>query len=301
MTEANNYYIGSRGIMKSCDYYSSTPYSSIRQVINYPLFQKRGIPTIYICSSAIPHFIHTLFKQIDFPFILVSGDCDETIPYDIFKSDSNFDFTTFINDKKIVHWFSQNWVGEHSKVTLIPIGLDYHTMASRQIYWGPITPPEDQEKLLKLIKSKSKPFYEREIKCYGNFQFLMNTKYGSDRIDAYNNIDKGLVFYEENKVLRLVSWKNQIQYAFVISPHGNGLDCHRTWEALVLGCIPIVKTSKIDSLYDDLPVLIVKGWEDVNYDLLVDTINKFKNMNFNYDKLTLAYWMNNINEKKLVK
>lgn len=298
MSAANNYYIGSRGIMKSCDYYSSTPHSSIRQVINYPPFIKKtntSVPTIYICSSAIPHFIHTLFKQIEFQFILVSGDCDETIPYDIFESKE--DFTKFIDNPKIIHWFSQNWVGNHSKVSLIPIGLDYHTMATRQIYWGPITSPEDQEKLLTMVKSKSKPFYEREIKCYGNFQFLMTTKYGSDRIDAYNNIDKSLVFYEENKVLRLVSWNTQIQYAFVISPHGNGLDCHRTWEALVLGCIPIVKTSKIDTLYEDLPVLIVNDWKDVNYDLLVDTVNKFKNKTFNYDKLTLKYWMDKILQK----
>ena len=178
MSEANNYYIGSRGIMKSCDYYSSTPHSSIKQVINYPPFIKKtntSITTIYICSSAIPHFIHTLFKQIEFQFILVSGDCDETIPYDIFKSKE--DFTKFIDNPKIIHWFSQNWVGNHSKVSLIPIGLDYHTMATRQIYWGPITSPEDQEKLLTSIKSKSKPFYEYYFEPTGKrsiifFQFL---------------------------------------------------------------------------------------------------------------------------------
>jgi hypothetical protein len=296
MSEANNYYVGSRGIMKTCTYYSITPYSSIRQVINYPSLTNKIRPTIYICSSAIPHFIQTLFKQIDFTFILVSGDCDETIPYDIFKTDD--EFNTFIGDKRIIHWFCQNWIGNHKKVSLMPIGLDYHTMATRQIYWGPITTPEDQEKLLMSLKSKSKPFYEREIKCYGNYHFLMNTKYGYDRIDAYNNIDKSLMFYEENKVLRLVSWKNQIQYAFVISPHGNGLDCHRTWEALVLGCIPIVKTSKIDSLYEDLPILIVNDWKDINYDLLVNTINNFKNKTFNYDKLTLKYWIDKINSYK---
>ena len=33
--ENNNIYVSSRGILKSCDYYSLTPQSSIRRLINY--------------------------------------------------------------------------------------------------------------------------------------------------------------------------------------------------------------------------------------------------------------------------
>jgi len=67
----------------------------------------------------------------------------------------------------------------------------------------------------------------------------------------------------------------------------------------VLGCISIVKTSGLDSLYTDLPVLIVKEWTDINEELLQDTISYFKNKQFNYARLLLSYWMNLINEKKL--
>jgi hypothetical protein len=49
----------------------------------------------------------------------------------------------------------------------------------------------------------------------------------------------------------------------VISPHGNALDCYRTWEALLMGCIPIVKRSPIDYLYADLPVAIVDEWSQI--------------------------------------
>jgi hypothetical protein len=52
-------------------------------------------------------------------------------------------------------------------------------------------------------------------------------------------------------------------HAFVASPHGNGLDCHRTWEALALGCIPIVKRSPIDKVFQGLPVWIVGSWKEV--------------------------------------
>ena len=41
------------------------------------------------------------------------------------------------------------------------------------------------------------------------------------------------------------------------------MDTHRTWEMLFLGMTPIVKSGPSDKLYDGLPVVIVKGWEDL--------------------------------------
>jgi hypothetical protein len=115
-----------------------------------------------------------------------------------------------------------------------------------------------------------------------------------DRPDAYNTIPKELVFYEPVKTQRNNCWINMARYAFVVSPHGNGLDCHRTWEALALGCIPIVKSSGIDPLFDELPVWIVKEWSDVTADAMRIKIEEFRNRNFNYDKLTVGYWKSKI-------
>ena len=50
----------------------------------------------------------------------------------------------------------------------------------------------------------------------------------------------------QNKSMeRRFVWETTAQYAFVASPPGNGFDCHRTWEALVLGCIVIVQNSSV--------------------------------------------------------
>ncbi len=301
MQENNNIYVSSRGLLKSCDYFSLTPHSSIRQLYNYPQLEKIKTiktPSIYICSSAIPHFITAMLPLIDFNFILVSGDCDETIPQEILNESTLF---KLLNDNRLVHWFCQNMTLNHSKITRIPIGLDYHTLTQRPL-WGPISSCQDQEKMLQMIKDKSVPFYDRNEKCYANFQFSMDTKLGYDRKDAYYKIDKNVVYYEENKVTRLITWNKQKDFAFVICPHGGGLDCHRNWEALCLGCIPIVKTSSIDNLYKDLPVLIVEDWSLIDTNLLYNTINKFKkkleNNEFNMEKIKLGYWTNLINSYK---
>ena len=126
----------------------------------------------------------------------------------------------------------------------------------------------------------------------------MNTKFSYDRRDAINMINKEIVYYEPTEIKRIETWKNQINYAFVISPHGGGRDCHRLWEALVLGCIPIVRTSPLDQMYKDLPVLILNTWGDLNQELLEKTIISFKDKTFNYDKLTLKYWKNLIKSTK---
>lgn len=287
-------YVGSRGIMKSCDVYSSRPISSIRQLIDYDFSTLKSGSIIYVCGSAVPHFVQALAPQIPFKYILVSGDCDQTVPNDLFVSDQQFN--QFINSPNLVHWFSQNCVlTSHPKLSQIPIGLDYHTMAEQQTHeWGSKTSPLNQEKLLQAVGSKAKPFWERECKAYANFQFLMTTKFGSDRVDAINQVPKNLVYYEPTKIKRLNTWVNQSKYAFVISPHGNGLDCHRTWEALALGCIPVIKTSPLDPLFEDLPVLIVKSWSDVTQELLEQTIQDFKIKTFNLEKLKLSYWKKKI-------
>ena len=104
------------------------------------------------------------------------------------------------------------------------------------------------------------------------------------------------MYKRQSKIERYNTWKNQVEYTFVASPHGNGLDCHRTWEALCLGCIVIVKKSALDELYHGLPVLIVGEWSDICENLLLETISLFKTLDFQYEKLSLNYWMNKINK-----
>jgi hypothetical protein len=284
-------YVSSRGILKSCDIHSANPISSIKELKNYDFSNLTENCSIYVCTSAIPEFIKIFNTNlIKVKFILVSGDADETVPNDIIDIIGEEELNKFINNDLIIKWCAQNCIKEHPKLFKIPIGLDYHSNIG-----GHHELSTEHEKMMIEIKDKSLPFYEREIKCYSNFHFVINnSRYGYDRSDAIKQIPKELMYYEPNRVDRKISFENQIKYAFVISPHGNGLDCHRTWEALCIGCIPVVKKSPIDSLYEDLPVLIVNNWSDVSKELLENTIKEFKNKTFNYDKLLLKYWMDYI-------
>ena len=49
---------------------------------------------------------------------------------------------------------------------------------------------------------------------------------------------------------------------FVLSPPGRGLDCHRTWEAIYLGAVPVVLEGSLPpGLLHDLPIHAVSSYE----------------------------------------
>lgn len=290
--ETNCTYVSSRGILKSCDIYSSKPVSSTSTLDGYDFSKVVDGSIVYVASSAIPAFIERL-ASIPHKIVLVSGDADQSVPDDAFKSSE--EFRKFIEDDRIIHWFSQNSTKRHEKLTPIPIGLDYHSMAEKNHIWGSKMSPVGQEAELLRISGAAAPFYERKPICYSNFHFnYKGSKFGSDRADAIREIPADLIYYEPKQVGRAATWKAMADYAFVASPAGNGLDCHRTWEALCLGCIAVVKTSPLDSLYMDLPVLIVESWSDITQTKLENTIREFRLKTFNYDRLLLSYWMDTI-------
>jgi len=260
---------------------------------------------LHVCPQALKNFVTKVLPTLTKPFILLTNNSDWTIPDDVQP-----EFKTVVEHPLLTQWFAQNCIVDHEKVTRIPIGLDYHTLlpTRKQQFawstpemhpWGMKHDPILQEEQLLSFKRSSKPFWERNWKAYANFHFLMTTRYGkTDRVDAFNTIPKGLIFYEPAKCTRNICWMNMIEYAFVASPHGNGLDCHRTWEALCLGCIPIVKTSGLDPLFEDLPVWIVNSWSDVTEENMKCKINEFRERTFRYERLEASYWRDRIYSPK---
>jgi hypothetical protein len=58
-------------------------------------------------------------------------------------------------------------------------------------------------------------------------------------------------------------------YKFVVSPEGNGIDCHRHYEALMAGSIPIVEHHPgIEEKYRGCPILWTRDYSEINCDYL---------------------------------
>jgi hypothetical protein len=289
--EGHRQFVSSRGLMQCCDVFPQNPISSIRQCYDYDWDTLKSHATVYIPSSAIPDFIKRIWPTIKVPIILVSGDCDELVPNDIF---SNGDAAlAFVKDARLIAWFAQNMIPFHSKTFQIPIGIDYHTLSASSHNWGAQQTPLKQERELLALRNRTnvqKPL------IYANFHFSMKTRYGKDREAAVQEISKALIYYEAKPVPRFLTWTSQHEYAFVASPWGNGLDCHRTWEALALGCYPILHSSYLDPMFLDLPILIVTAWSEVTRERL-DAFLKDQEGTPKAvpEKLRLKYWTDKIN------
>jgi len=299
--ESNCKFVSSRGLLKICDKHNRNPQSSCRDIDNDILDNLKDYDVIHICSwLSLSIFMTHYAPRIDKKIIIVSNDSDFDGPIFIKPVGKGDEINTeaiinFLNSDFCIHWFTQNCTIKHSKISPIPIGMDYHTFSRN------ISIPY-QEEIISNIASNSIPFYERALLCYGNFHFSMDGKYySSDRYDCFNNVNKNLVHYEPCMINRESTWKNQSNFSFVLCPAGGGYDCHRTWEALILGCIPIIKKFHIplEEIYEDLPILLVNNWNDITPELLQNTITNFKNRKFNMDKLTLQYWKDKIFSYKL--
>jgi hypothetical protein len=89
-------------------------------------------------------------------------------------------------------------------------------------------------------------------------------------------------------------YKELAASTFVISPFGLESDCVRTWEALSLGCIPIIEHSFLDPLFKDMPVLMIHDWKEINRDFLEEKYNELKDKR--WDRAFFDHWKDQIME-----
>lgn len=63
---------------------------------------------------------------------------------------------------------------------------------------------------------------------------------------------------------------------FVLCPRGNAIDCHRNWETVYMGRVPVMKRNPfLEELYAPYPVLWVDDYSEVTEQLLLDNNQLF--------------------------
>lgn len=252
----------------------------------------------------IEFFNKIILPHIEYKFIIIGFYGDSTFPNEcngwsnkeIFERGNNYE--SIINNEYFVHWFSINKIVlDNEKFTSIPYGLDYWQLINNNCFDCPVRSAKEQDDILCRITDNSSHFSKRIPKIFSNWHLhKTDNRHGAFRTHLQTIIPNNIIYYS-NHQSRDSYWEECSKYAFVVSPHGNGLDCIRTWESLCLGCIVIVKKSDIDHLYDDLPVLIVNEWHDITEELLYKTIDIFSKKQFNMEKITMKYWIDKINTK----
>jgi hypothetical protein len=230
--------------------------------------------TIYIIPYIVKEFFKIAHPKIKHPYILVTGYGDCPNPSAVLH---------YLKDDKILAWFGTNCdIESHvsSKFIPIPIGLanNYNKFGNTII--------------MATVQKNSKSIIKKYLL---GLNFSINTNVQT-RKKAYNP-------FKNKKYCKIFLTDNHIGYTnfqayltdmasckFIISPHGNGLDCYRTWEALLVGTIPIVKKSTLDPLYVNLPVIIVNDWSDITEEFLEQKYKEVDFSKYNLEKCYFKYW-----------
>ncbi len=248
---------------------------------------------VFVANSIVKDFFEKVHPDISDPYVLITHNGDDNVNEDYFR---------FI-DSKIIRWFAQNVLVSHLKVTPIPIGLEnLHYYQN-----GIISYFKAMRKKLEKNGSTNNDL-ERKARIFYHFKVRTNSGERQPAFDYFNR--NQLAETIEDKLSPWLYLNKLSRYMFVASPPGNGVDCHRTWEALYLRTIPIVKDSPAMRSFTELglPLWIVREWSELDglaeddlaqkYDILMKTADwEALNMD-HWTALTRKAAYSNYNEKE---
>jgi hypothetical protein len=225
--------------------------------------------TIFLNAELLENFFTEIHPRIKNKYILVTHASDSAIPGK---------YRSCLDDDTLAAWFGTNVAIDHPKMFFIPIGI-----ANR--YW----PHGNIEFLSRAIASA--PLIPKNKLLYMNFTVATNS---DRRKPAYDYFVSKPFCYRSNYKSYEAYLFDTAQSKFVLSPAGNGMDCHRTWEALFLGSFPVTKHSPLDKLFEQFPIVIVDDWSQVTEEFLNTKYEELKNFVYDRKKLYAPYWLDQI-------
>lgn len=266
----------------------------------------KGTIVIGLKTDLLFDYINVL-SNINRYFILITlSNDDHCIPYlnTNCKVDKNImlDINKLLDSEYLIKWFAKNSSIIHYKISPYILGPKWQWKTTK--FNG-----ENKNKMYNIynkycINPKYK-FYNRELKknlLYFNFnQGTTNAPLYHFHKNIRCNLKKELInkftwiqnkdFEEYIKLLET--------YKFCICPPGRGIDTHRCWEALMVGTIPIVLSSPLNSLYINLPVLVVENLTLITEEYLNKLYEKLIKTEYSFEKLYTHFWKNELFKIKL--
>jgi hypothetical protein len=177
------------------------------------------------------YFANNILPKIDKKFVLVTGVSD-------FSLDVSGEYLKVLSNPYLLKWFTTNPPHEpHEKIEFIPIGFQEYERLG------------DKVEIIKKFHTQNIDFYNKKDKIF--IPYHSNTN-GARRnmILQLSQLDIVEVGVEK---LDFESYLNKIsEYKFVLSLRGNGWDCHRHYEILLTGSIPVIENGPIRKNFDYL-------------------------------------------------
>ncbi|KAJ3245727.1 hypothetical protein HDU77_009266 [Chytriomyces hyalinus] len=259
---------------------------------------------LYVDSVSAAEFVDQILPRIKSRFVLVTGDSNLCMPNCRL---TRFGTMSIVQNPYLIYWWTSHCHGIHiadHKIGCMPLGIDQHgssRSAMQRAYQMGLG-------LVQGIEQRILPWEERpERYLLSSFQISTNRTarlpvhdlfcgkkepaVPQNLLEKVNNVRSITHCSFQKGIKKLEFYRDTLSKSlFVLSPPGAGPDCYRTYEALFLGAYPIVKSSDLDVLFKDLPVLIVNEWRDITVELLEQTYRDFQSRKFDFSTLYTDYW-----------
>lgn len=223
---------------------------------------------VYCEAWHLREFLGGIARQVPHRFSILSHNGDPVVDESILE----------ILPPNVHRLLAQNAILSNDRVVPVPIGLE-----NKCLHCNGVTadfdrlrnrPPEKRPRILTAFTAENNPAVR------GRALAQLSRSSLNDTVQRLNS-----------RAYRALA----ATYMFVASPPGNGVDCHRTWEAMYLGAVPIVMRSALTERFRSvgLPLCIVDSYEEVaawNEEALRATFEALRTDDC--DALWFDYWKN---------
>jgi hypothetical protein len=128
---------------------------------------------------------------------------------------------------------------------------------------------------------------------------LTQTQHGKERRDLVElNKNNPIFTMQLNAVSAEEMYRNMKSHIFTACPAGEGKDCLRTYETIIIGGIPIWSDCPELRHFEDLPVVYTKDW-NLTRQWCETSLDELKNRKTSTDRMRMSYWDEEI--KKAIK
>ena len=227
---------------------------------------------IFVEHWNLKKFEREILPIIQVPFRLVSGDSDTGI---------GDEFISILDSPFILHWWALNCllIKNHTRPRLscLPIGINQ--WQDKRKFIDQVTKESGIAPMTQFVPKNN----SRALASYSEWTNKNERKAASLYAKGFSQLDSKF----NSKMNASSFYRLMYDFQFIVSPPGKGVDCYRTWEAIFLGCIPIIKSSALDVMFKNLPVMIVKDWPDMTEELAIQT---GRDLSRRFSSLYLGYW-----------
>jgi hypothetical protein len=222
--------------------------------------------TIFVNTWTLDKFFRIIFPLLKNKYTFISHNSDLPI---------NETHKQFLDDEKVLKWFSQNIEISHPKLFALPIGI-----GNQQYSHGDLA-------LLQSLMSKN---ILKDNLVYKNFNIDTNrgVRYVVDAITTQRGVPMHRHASQE------IYFEHIARSKFVISPPGNGPDCHRVWECLYLRTIPVIQRHPSFDQFKHLPIHFIDSWESFTIEGLQNCKHLIDDSSTLPEELYMSHWRRKI-------